>query len=127
MSALLILVIIALIATVATLSLREQRPDPAVIIFCLVAITVSAGFMGFLFGDVRASYMGESIDRVIDETHRHLTAGRCDTVTDAYDHAKQARNSGATPHSALGTLTRTLREIPDTPAATPDQGGMAAP
>ena len=122
MSALLILALLASLTLTVALTVRENRPNPAAIIGCALAITACAGFTGYLLGDVRASYMGEGIDRAIDETHKYLTAGHCEAVTNAYDQAKQARDSGATPHSALGTLTRTLREIPNN---TP--GGMAAP
>ncbi len=109
MSILLVAVTIALIAAIATLALREKRPDPATIIACLVALAACAGFTGFLLGDVRASYMSESIDRAINETHRNLTAGRCDAVTDAYEQATQSLNSGANTHQALGNITRSLR------------------
>jgi len=113
MTILLLAIIIALIAIAATLSLREKRPDPATIIFFLLAITACAGFTGFLFGDVRASYMGESIDRAIDETHKQLAAGHSDAVADAYEQAKQARASGTSAHESIGNIARSLRAIAD--------------
>lgn len=127
MAILLVAIIIVLIAATAALTLRDTRPNPAAVLLCLLAITACAGFTGFLLGDVRASYMGASIDRAIDETHRHLTAGHCDAVTDAYQHTVDARDWNISPHQSIGFLIGELRAIPDTPAATPASGGIAAP
>lgn len=127
MSIILVAVIIVLISLTVALTLRDTRPNPAAILICLLGIIVCTGFMGFLVGDVRASYMSVTIDRIIEETHKHLTAGRCDAVTDAYKQTIAGRQWNISAHQSAGFLIDQLRAIPDAPTPTPDPGGMAAP
>jgi len=127
MAAILILIFVITLAFALRMMLRQSRPNPVSAILYLLLLIASTGFIGFLFGDVRASYMGENIDRAITQTQARLAAGHCDAVADAYTQAAQARDNGASAHASLGTLNRSLRDIPDAPAETPDPGDTAAP
>lgn len=113
MAAILILIVFITLALALRMMRRPSRPNPISAIICLLLLCASAGFTGFLFGDVRASYMGEGIDRAINETHKQLTAGNCEAVTDAYEQAKQARASGASSHESIGNIARSLRATAD--------------